>query len=80
VRAAWEHELHTTRQVTAALTILPGAQFTVDGAPAARDSARIDAGSRLELTKNVALVGTFNGDFSNRGNLYAGTGGLRVTW
>jgi uncharacterized protein with beta-barrel porin domain len=83
VRAAWEHEFHTTRQVTPTfltLANLPGATFTVDGAPAARDSARVEAGSRLEITRNFALIAAFNGDFSGRGNLYAGTGGLRVSF
>ena len=44
VRAAWVHEFLTDRSVTAGFHVLPGTSFTVDGARAASDAARIDMG------------------------------------
>ena len=81
VRAAWVHEFNTTRQVSAFITSLPASPFTVDGARAARDSAKVDVGSRLWLTANIAAIASFTGEFADRGQqTYAGTGTLRVNW
>jgi uncharacterized protein with beta-barrel porin domain len=77
-RAAWVHEFDPTRQVTAAFLLVPGASFAVDGARAASDSARIDLGSRLKITRRAALTATFTGEFSDRTQSYAGRAGLRM--
>jgi uncharacterized protein with beta-barrel porin domain len=79
-RASWVHEFEPTRDVTASLTLLPVGTFTAEGARAASDAARIEAGSNLIVTKGVSWFGTFIGEFSNRGSSYSGNGGLRVTW
>jgi uncharacterized protein with beta-barrel porin domain len=47
---------------------------------AARDAARIDAGSKLAVNRNVALFGGFDGEFSGRGRMYAGKGGVQIDW
>jgi uncharacterized protein with beta-barrel porin domain len=54
--------------------------FIVDGPRAASDAARIEAGSNLYVTRNVAFFGNFIGEYSNRTSSNAGNGGLRVTW
>jgi outer membrane autotransporter protein len=74
------HEFEPTRDITAALSLLPAGTFTVDGARAARDAARIEAGSNLYVTKSVSLFGNFTGEFSKHGSSYTGNGGLRVAW
>jgi outer membrane autotransporter protein len=79
-RVSWVHEFEPRRDVTAALTLLPVGGFTVDGPRAAGDSARIESGSNLYLTKAVSLFGNFIGEFSNRASSYSGNGGLRVIW
>ena len=45
--AAWVHEFSTDRGVTAGFTVLPGTSFTVDGARAASDAARLDLGVQV---------------------------------
>jgi outer membrane autotransporter protein len=77
-RASWVHEFDPTRQVTASFLLVPGASFAVDGARAASDSARIDLGSRLKITRRAALTATFTGEFSDRTQSYAGRAGLRM--
>jgi outer membrane autotransporter protein len=54
--------------------------FTVFGPSAARDAARVDLGSKLVLKPNAALFASFDGEFSDRSQMYAGKGGLKVTW
>jgi len=79
-RASWVHEFEPTRDITATFLMVANSTFTVDGPRAARDPARIDVGSKLAITRNVSLFGTFDGEFSDRSQLYSGNGGLRVVW
>jgi len=80
VRASWVHEFFPSRTVNPTFISVPGSSFTVDGARAASDSARIDAGLRLAVNRNVTLVAAFNGEFSDVGQVYGGSGALRVSW
>jgi outer membrane autotransporter protein len=80
VRASWVHEFEPTRDITATFLTVANSTFTVDGPRAARDAARIDVGSKLAITRTVSVFGTFNGEFSDRSQLYSGNGGLRVVW
>ena len=79
-RVSWVHEFEPTREISASFITLPGASFTVDGPRAARDAGRIDVGSKLAVTRNAWLFGSFDGEFSDRSQMYAGKGGLKVTW
>ncbi|HEY6256991.1 MAG TPA: autotransporter outer membrane beta-barrel domain-containing protein, partial [Xanthobacteraceae bacterium] len=79
-RTSWVHEFKPTRQINAFLNTVPGTAFTVDGARAASDAAKLDLGAQLLLSRNVAFVTSFNGEFSGRGQTYAGTGALKVRW
>jgi outer membrane autotransporter protein len=79
-RVSWVHEFEPQRDIAAALSLLPVGAFTVEGPRAASDSARVEAGANLYLTKSAALFGSFIGEFSNRGSIYSGNGGVRVTW
>ena len=76
VRVAWRHEFETERTADSFLTAAPGAAFTVAGASAAEDSARVDAGVHLDVTERVGLFAIFEGEFSDRGQSYAGLGGI----
>lgn len=78
IRVAWEHEFSPWRQMTASLQALPGYGFTVYGARAASDLARVNLGANLELSQAVAIYGNFDGAFSDAGNFYAGQGGVRI--
>jgi outer membrane autotransporter protein len=79
-RVAWVHEFDPDREVTASFITLSGSSFTVDGPRAARDAARIDAGSKLAISRTVSLFGDFDGEFSARSRMYAGKGGVQIEW
>jgi outer membrane autotransporter protein len=79
-RLSWVHEFEPTRDVTASFITLPITGFTVFGPGATRDAARIDLGSKLVIGRNTALFASFDGEFSDRSQMYAGKGGLKVAW
>ena len=80
VRAAWMHEFLTDRSVTAGFTILPGSSFTVDGAKAAYNAARIDMGVKYAVGEQTFLYANGATELSDRGQTIAGTVGLRLVW
>jgi autotransporter-associated beta strand protein len=79
-RLSWVHEFNPTRAIDASFIALPGAAFTVDGPRASSDAARIDAGAKLAIGPTAWLYASFDGEFSDRGQSYAGKGGVRVAW
>ena len=79
-RLSWVHEFHPDRAINASFIALPDAAFVVDGPRAASDAMRIDAGAKLAIARNVWLFASFDGEFSNRSQSYAGKGGARVAW
>jgi outer membrane autotransporter protein len=80
VRLSWVHEFNPTRQITASFIALPGTSFTVDGPRAARDAARIEIGSKFAVSQNVKAFASFDGEFSDRTQAYAGKGGITMAW
>ena len=80
VRAAWVHEFMTSRSVTAGFPVLPGTDFTVDGARAASDAARFDFGVKYAVGSQTSLFANGNVELSGRGQSLAGTVGLRIVW
>jgi uncharacterized protein with beta-barrel porin domain len=64
----------------AVFQVLPGSNFTVNGAPIPRDSALTSVGGELFLAPNWTLLAKFDGEFANRSQTYAGTGTLRYVW
>lgn len=79
-RIAWEHEFTPKRAISASFQALPGASFTVLGAPAAEDLARVDLGVKYKVTDAISLFAEFDGGFADRGNFYGGHGGLKFAW
>ena len=80
VHAAWVHEFEPSRTITASLTSLPLPAFTIAGASAASDAARLDLGSRLVLNRWWELSGRVTGEFSKLGQSYSGIGSVRASW
>jgi subtilase-type serine protease len=80
IRAAWVHEFLADRSVTAGFTVLPGSNFTVDGARAAGNAARLDLGVKYAVGSQTSLFANGNVELSDRGQSLAGTVGLRITW
>ena len=66
--------------LTPVFETLPGASFTVNGAPIPQDSTLASAGAQLFLSPNWSLLAKFDGEFANGSQTYAGTGTLRYTW
>lgn len=80
LRAAWVHEFLPNRNVTAGFIILPGASFTVDGAKAAYNAARIDMGVKYAVGEQTFLFANGGAELSDRGQTIGGTVGLRFVW
>jgi autotransporter-associated beta strand protein len=79
-RLSWVHEFNPDRAINASFIALPGAAFIVDGPRAASDAMRIDAGAKLAIARNAWLFASFDGEFSDRSQSYAGKAGARVAW
>ena len=79
-RAAWAHDFNTDRNVTALFQTLPGAAFVVNGAAQAHDSALVTAAAEMKWLSGWSAAATFEGQFSNVTNSYAGKGVVRYAW
>jgi autotransporter-associated beta strand protein len=79
-RAAWAHDFNTDRNVTALFQTLPGASFIVNGAAQAHDSALATASAEMKWLNGFSLAATFEGQFSDVTNSYAGKGVMRYSW
>jgi uncharacterized protein with beta-barrel porin domain len=78
-RAAWRHELQSSRAITGGFIAAPGATFIVRGAELVPDATRASLGAQLAIGR-MSIFGEANGDFSRTGAVYAGAWGLRVRW
>jgi len=76
-RVAWAHDFVNGPALNAAFESLPGASFTVNGAPIPHDSALASAGAKLFLSPNWMVMAKFDGEFAPNSQTYAGTGTLR---
>ena len=79
-RLAWAHDWVSNPALGAAFQALPGASFTVNGAPMPQNSALTTAGAELYLTPHWTVIAKFDGEFAPGSQTYAGTGTLRYTW
>jgi len=79
-RAAWAHDWLSNPSLNPVFQALPGASFTVNGAPIPQDSALASAGAQLFLSPNWSLLAKFDGEFAHSSQTYAGTGTVRYTW
>lgn len=79
-RAAWAHDFNTDRNVTALFQTLPGAAFVVNGAAQAHNSALVTAAAEMKWLNGWSAATTFEGQFSNVTNSYAGKGVVRYAW
>jgi uncharacterized protein with beta-barrel porin domain len=79
-RTAWAHNYSETNIATATFLSLPGASFTVNGARPDADSLLMSAGAEFAWRNGFSLAGTFEGEFANNTESYAGKGTLRYRW
>ena len=79
-KLAWAHDWVSNPVLNATFEALPGAGFTVFGAPIPHDSALASAGAQLFITPRWSLAAKFDGAFAPGSQTYAGTGTLRYSW
>lgn len=79
-RAAWAHEYMSDRSVAATFQSLPGASFVVNGAAPARNAALTTASAEMTFIGGLSLAATFEGEFSDVTQSYAGKGVVRYAW
>jgi uncharacterized protein with beta-barrel porin domain len=79
-RLAWAHDSNTDRAINAEFQTLPGASFTVNSAQPSPDSALVTTGAEMIWRNGFSLAGTFEGEFSDTTQSYAGKGTVRYTW
>ncbi|WP_170850006.1 MULTISPECIES: autotransporter domain-containing protein [unclassified Beijerinckia] len=79
-RLAWAHNYNPNSSISASFLNLPASGFTVNGAAAARNAALVSAGAEMKWQGGLSIAATFEGEFSGRGNSYAGKGTLRYQW
>jgi uncharacterized protein with beta-barrel porin domain len=79
-RLAWAHEYNPDRNVLATFQTLPGASFVVNGAMHAADSALTTASAEWKWLNGWSAAATFEAEFSNVTQSFAGKGGVHYTW
>ena len=79
-RAAWAHDFNPDRNISATFQALPGAAFTVNGAAQASDAALTTATAEVKWRNGFSVAATFEGEFSNVSQSYAGKGVARFAW
>jgi autotransporter-associated beta strand protein len=79
-RLAWAHDFDPDRSVASTFQALPGASFVVNGAAQASDSALATASAEIGWLSGWSAAATFESEFSNVTNSYAGKGTLRYAW
>jgi uncharacterized protein with beta-barrel porin domain len=79
-RVAWAHDFDPDRSIAATFQTLPGASFVVNGAAQAHDSALTTASAEIKWINGWSAAATFEGEFSDVTNSYAGKGVVRYAW
>jgi T5SS/PEP-CTERM-associated repeat protein/autotransporter-associated beta strand protein len=79
-RAAWAHNFNTDRSVATFFQTLPASGFVVNGAAPAPDAALVSASAETRWPNGVSVAASFDGEFSNVTESYAGKGVVRYRW
>ncbi|MDB5603808.1 MAG: outer rane autotransporter barrel domain protein [Bradyrhizobium sp.] len=79
-RAAWAHDYDPDRSIGATFQTLPGASFVVNGAAQASNSALVTASAEMKWMNGWSAGATFEGEFSDVTESYAGKGVVRYAW
>jgi uncharacterized protein with beta-barrel porin domain len=79
-RFAWAHDFDPDRSIAATFQSLPSASFVVNGAAQAVDSALTTASVEMKWKSGWSAAATFEGEFSNVTQSYAGKGVVRYQW
>jgi autotransporter-associated beta strand protein len=77
---AYGHDFAPQREINNALVGLASNPFEIDGAQVARNFAQTKAGFELAFAPNAVAFVNFDGEFSNKDQLYGGKGGIKLAW
>lgn len=80
VRVAWAHEFATTRGGAARLSMSPADPFVAQGVGAARNAILLSAGMNILPFRQITGYAQFDAEWSSSGHVYAGSGGVRISW
>jgi uncharacterized protein with beta-barrel porin domain len=78
--SAWAHDFNPDRNIAATFQTLPGASFVVNGAALASDAALVTASAETRWLNGFSVAATFEGEFSDVTESYAGKGVVRYAW
>jgi len=67
-------------RIAATFQTLPGASFVVNGVAIGTDSALTSVAAEMTWRNGWSVAATFEGEFSNVSESYAGKGVLRYRW
>lgn len=79
-RLAWAHDFDPNRNIAATFQALPGASFVVGGASQASESALTTLSGEIKWRNGWSAAASFEGEFSQASNSYAGKGAVRYAW
>lgn len=79
-RGAWAHDWNSDAKVQASFASLDMSTFTVNGAEAPDNIALVTAGAEFGLTDATVLAATFDGEFADGYQSYAGSLTLTYSW
>jgi uncharacterized protein with beta-barrel porin domain len=79
-RTAWAHNFNTSRSAAVAFQLLPASSFVVNGAAQAPDATVVSASAEIKWLNGFSAAVSFDGEFSNNVQTYAGRGVLRYQW
>jgi len=74
------HFVWADRSIGATYQTLPGASFVVNGAAMAANSALVTGSAEMKWLNGWSAAATFEGEFSNVTQSYAGKGVVRYAW
>lgn len=79
-RVAWAHDWNSDAKVQASFASLDMSTFTVNGAEAPDNIALVTGGAEFGLTDATVLAATFDGEFADGYQSYAGSLTLTYSW
>jgi outer membrane autotransporter protein len=80
IRMAWVHEFQTNRSINASLQALPTANWTVNGASAAPNSANVGISFQAMNKNGMAIFASGDVDASSTTQSYMGQVGFKLLW
>ncbi|TAJ33158.1 MAG: autotransporter domain-containing protein, partial [Reyranella sp.] len=81
VSVGWMHEYaDTARPVSASFAGAPGSNFTVLGAPPARNAAALALAANTAIAKSTSVYFRYDGEIGGGSDAHALTAGFRMSW